>query len=106
MSISSENYSPERFMQILMGTNKPLSIDDKVLKAIKHAISTLSPNESLVLKMRYGFYANCPHTLREIGINMGLTQERIRQIEAKAFRKLRQPARIRLIQTDLQINSF
>ena len=49
--------------------------------------------EAKILKMRFGIDMNSDHTLEEVGAQFGVTRERIRQIEAKAFRKLRHPSR-------------
>lgn len=64
---------------------------------IKKIIFTLKPREILVILMRYGFWSGAPMTLQDVGENFGLTRERIRQIEARALRKLRNPARSKLI---------
>jgi len=58
----------------------------------------LSPREEVVIKLRYGLGpAGEEHTLEEVGKNFDVTRERIRQIEAKALRKLRHPSRARLL---------
>ena len=54
---------------------------------------TLTPREAKVLRMRFGIEMNTDHTLDEIGKQFDITRERIRQIEAKALRKLRHPSR-------------
>ncbi len=59
----------------------------------KEVLETLSPREELVLRMRFGLDEEAEHTLEEVGRSFNVTRERIRQIEAKALRKLRQPAR-------------
>ena len=56
-------------------------------------LSSLSPREERVLRMRFGIGVNNDHTLEEVGKEFDVTRERIRQIEAKAIRKLRHPAR-------------
>ncbi|HEX6622972.1 MAG TPA: RNA polymerase sigma factor RpoD, partial [Pyrinomonadaceae bacterium] len=61
-------------------------------------LATLSPREEVVIKLRYGLGpAGEEHTLEEVGKNFDVTRERIRQIEAKALRKLRHPSRARLL---------
>jgi RNA polymerase primary sigma factor len=60
-------------------------------------LSTLSPREEQVLKMRFGIGKHGSHTLEEVGHGFEVTRERIRQIEAKALRKLRHPSRSRLL---------
>ncbi len=64
-----------------------------VTQAIREALSTLSPRESKVLRMRFGIDQNQDHTLEEVGKQFEVTRERIRQIESKALRKLRHPSR-------------
>ncbi len=59
----------------------------------KRALSTLTPREEKVLRMRFGIEEKSDHTLEEVGQNFDVTRERIRQIEAKALRKLRHPSR-------------
>ena len=61
-----------------------------VTKAI---LDSLTPREAKVLRMRFGIEMNTDHTLEEVGKQFDVTRERIRQIEAKALRKLRHPTR-------------
>ena len=56
-------------------------------------LSTLTPREEKVLRMRFGIGENSDHTLEEVGSDFDVTRERIRQIEAKALRKLAHPSR-------------
>ncbi len=62
-------------------------------QATSEILSTLTPREAKVLRMRFGIGMNTDHTLEEVGKQFDVTRERIRQIEAKALRKLRHPAR-------------
>ncbi len=62
-------------------------------EATKRILSTLTAREAKVLRMRFGIDMNTDHTLEEVGKQFDVTRERIRQIEAKALRKLRQPSR-------------
>ena len=62
-------------------------------------LSTLSPREEQVLKLRFGIGERANHTLEEVGQDFEVTRERIRQIEAKALRKLRHPSRSRLLKS-------
>ena len=61
--------------------------------ATNDILSTLTPREAKVLRMRFGINMNTDHTLEEVGKQFDVTRERIRQIEAKALRKLRHPSR-------------
>jgi RNA polymerase primary sigma factor len=58
-------------------------------------LRTLTPREEKVIKMRFGLEDGSEHTLEEVGQSFAVTRERIRQIEAKALRKLRHPSRSR-----------
>ncbi|WP_418930682.1 sigma-70 family RNA polymerase sigma factor, partial [Gemmiger formicilis] len=60
---------------------------------LAHVLKTLTPREERVLSMRFGLTDGHPHTLEEVGKEFNVTRERIRQIEAKALRKLRHPSR-------------
>ena len=61
--------------------------------ATEDILETLTPREAKVLRMRFGIGMNTDHTLEEVGKQFDVTRERIRQIEAKALRKLRHPSR-------------
>lgn len=65
-------------------------------------LSTLSPREERVLRMRFGIGMNSDHTLEEVGVQFAVTRERIRQIEAKALRKLKHPTRSRKLRSFLE----
>jgi RNA polymerase primary sigma factor len=65
----------------------------------RRVLATLSPREEQVLKMRFGIGKHGSHTLEEVGHGFEVTRERIRQIEAKALRKLRHPSRSRLLKS-------
>jgi RNA polymerase primary sigma factor len=60
---------------------------------VQESLLTLSPRESRILQLRFGLEDGRSRTLEEVGREMGVTRERIRQIEAKALRKLRHPSR-------------
>lgn len=60
---------------------------------LKEILDSLPPREAMVIRLRYGFDDGHPRTLEEVGKEFGVTRERIRQIEAKALRKLRHPSR-------------
>jgi RNA polymerase primary sigma factor len=71
--------------------------DAATISGLKNAtmeiLSTLTQREAKVLRMRFGIGMNTDHTLEEVGKQFDVTRERIRQIEAKALRKLRHPTR-------------
>jgi RNA polymerase primary sigma factor len=60
---------------------------------LERVLGTLTSREALVIKLRYGLVNGTEHTLAEIGRQMGVSRERIRQIEEDALRKLRHPTR-------------
>jgi len=64
-------------------------------------LKTLTPREEKVIKMRFGLDDGSEHTLEEVGQSFAVTRERIRQIEAKALRKLRHPSRSRRLRAFL-----
>jgi RNA polymerase primary sigma factor len=65
-------------------------------------LKTLTPREERVLRLRFGIGDGCDHTLEEVGQQFDVTRERIRQIEAKALRKLRHPSRSKRLRTFLE----
>ena len=69
------------------------SVFSSLRKVTSDVLSTLTPREAKVLRMRFGIEMNKDHTLEEVGKQFDVTRERIRQIEAKALRKLRHPTR-------------
>ncbi len=70
-------------------------------EAMREVLSSLTPREAKVLRMRFGIDMNTDHTLEEVGKQFDVTRERIRQIEAKALRKLRHPTRAEKMQSFL-----
>jgi RNA polymerase primary sigma factor len=68
----------------------------------RKVLATLSPREERVLRMRFGIGENTDHTLEEVGQDFEVTRERIRQIEAKALRKLRHPSRSRRLRSFIE----
>src|SRR5471032_504124 len=69
------------------------AIQGSLRDATKEVLDSLTPREAKVLRMRFGIDMNTDHTLEEVGKQFDVTRERIRQIEAKALRKLRHPSR-------------
>jgi len=76
-----------------------VAIAEALEKATLSVLDNLSPREEKVLRMRFGIGMNTDHTLEEVGKQFGVTRERIRQIEAKALRKLRHPSRSEKLKT-------
>ena len=68
-------------------------INDNLAEQTRKVLATLTPREEKVLRMRFGIGEKSDHTLEEVGQDFEVTRERIRQIEAKALRKLRHPSR-------------
>jgi RNA polymerase primary sigma factor len=66
---------------------------------LQRVLRTLSPKEEKVIKMRFGIGADRDHTLEEVGRYLSITRERVRQIEAKALRKLKHPSRLKALRT-------
>jgi RNA polymerase primary sigma factor len=64
-------------------------------------LASLTPREERIVRMRFGLGMNSDHTLEEVGQQFSVTRERIRQIEAKAIRKLKHPSRSRVLRTFL-----
>lgn len=69
-------------------------------------LRTLNPREERIIKMRFGLEDGSEHTLEDVGQNFQVTRERIRQIEAKALRKLRHPSRSRRLRAFVDRNNF
>jgi RNA polymerase primary sigma factor len=72
-------------------------VEQSLADQTREVLSTLTPREEQVLKMRFGIGERSNHTLEEVGKDFEVTRERIRQIEAKALRKLRHPSRSKLL---------
>ena len=77
------------------------AIQAKLREATTRVLSSLTPREERVLRMRFGIGTNTDHTLEEVGQQFNVTRERIRQIEAKALRKLKHPSRSRKLRSFL-----
>ncbi|MFC3146340.1 RNA polymerase sigma factor RpoD [Piscinibacterium candidicorallinum] len=69
------------------------ALHNSMHEVVKEVLDSLTPREAKVLRMRFGVEMNTDHTLEEVGKQFDVTRERIRQIEAKALRKLRHPSR-------------
>jgi RNA polymerase primary sigma factor len=77
------------------------AIQGNLRESTTRVLATLTPREERVLRMRFGIGMNTDHTLEEVGQQFSVTRERIRQIEAKALRKLKHPSRSRMLRSFL-----
>ena len=85
-----------------------LNLDEVVAKnqlkeKITKVLSTLTPREERVIRMRFGIGFNTDYTLDEVGLQFSVTRERIRMIEAKALRKLKDPSRTKELKDYLKV---
>jgi RNA polymerase sigma factor (sigma-70 family) len=85
-----------------------LNLDEVVAKnqlkeKITKVLSTLTPREERVIRMRFGIGLNTDYTLDEVGLQFSVTRERIRMIEAKALRKLKDPSRTKELKDFLEV---
>ncbi len=78
------------------------AINIDLAEQVKKVLGTLTPREERVLRMRFGVGEKSDHTLEEVGQDFEVTRERIRQIEAKALRKLRHPSRSKRLRTFIE----
>ncbi len=78
------------------------SIRSNLSESTTKILATLTPREERVLRMRFGIGMNTDHTLEEVGLQFSVTRERIRQIEAKALRKLKHPSRSKHLKSFLE----
>ena len=100
----------DKVRKVLKISKEPVSLEKPVGDAIKSnlgeattkILSTLTPREERVLRMRFGVGMNTDHTLEEVGLQFSVTRERIRQIEAKALRKLKHPSRSKQLKSFLE----
>ena len=78
---------------------------DMLKEQLMSVLETLTPREQKVIRLRYGLDDAHPRTLEEVGREFSVTRERIRQIEAKALRKLRQPSKLRKLR-EFEVSTF
>ena len=78
------------------------AIQSSLRETVTQALASLTAREERVLRMRFGIGMNADHTLEEVGQQFSVTRERIRQIEAKALRKLKHPSRSRTLRSYLE----
>ncbi len=79
-----------------------IAINDDLKMQIEKVLGTLNPKEAKIIKRRFGIGEDFPHTLEELGQEFDVTRERIRQIEVKAIRKLKHPARSKWLRTFIE----
>ncbi len=99
------NHSSGHIYLTLKDENAVIPIDAAIQSNLRQTttkiLSSLTPREERVLRMRFGIGMNSDHTLEEVGQQFSVTRERIRQIEAKALRKLKHPSRSRKLRSFL-----
>jgi len=78
------------------------SINANLAEQVRKVLATLTPREEKVLRMRFGIGERSDHTLEEVGKKFRVTRERIRQIEAKALKKLRHSTRTSKLKTFIE----
>ena len=76
-------------------------IQSNLRETTTRTLASLTPREERIIRMRFGIGMNTDHTLEEVGQQFSVTRERIRQMEAKALRKLRHPSRSRMLRSFL-----
>jgi len=83
----------EKLLQIISpAKNQEIKVIEQEVKSkLSEILSTLTPREEKILRMRFGIGMNTDHTLEEVGLQFSVTRDRIRQIEDKALRKLKHP---------------
>ena len=77
------------------------AIQSNLRETTTRVLASLTPREERIVRMRFGIGMNTDHTLEEVGQQFSVTRERIRQIEAKALRKLKHPSRSKILRTFL-----
>ena len=103
MPIGDEGNS--KLGDLIEDQNTILPIDAMIQSNLRETttrlLASLTPREERIVRMRFGLGMNSDHTLEEVGLQFSVTRERIRQIEAKALRKLKHPSRSRILRTFL-----
>ena len=97
-----EDSSLEILLRTKMHYNPRYSYTIKSSEFTTKILASLTPREERVLRMRFGIGMNTDHTLEEVGLQFSVTRERIRQIEAKALRKLKHPSRSKQLKSFLE----
>lgn len=88
--LSNESPSPDRGL-----------LNDSLRKEIERALATLTPREASIIRLYFGLNGKHPHTLEEIGEELDLTRERVRQIKEKAIKRLKQTTRSKVLKSYL-----
>lgn len=99
----SDAYMGEFIANVKAESPAQVMIDANLRDQVQEVLSTLTPREEKVIRMRYGIGEKCNYSLEEIGSMFNLTRERIRQIEIKALRKLRHAKRRKSLETFLEV---
>lgn len=93
-----EDSNLEDFIEDKTGPNPTTSAVDFLRKQeVAEVLATLSEREAKIISLRFGIDSGYPRTLEEVGKMFNVTRERVRQIEAKAIRKLRHPSRTKML---------
>ena len=79
-----------------------IPIQSDLRDAVSRVLGSMTPREERILRMRFGIGTKSDHTLEQVGQVFSVTRERIRQIEAKALRKLKHPSRARALRSFLE----
>jgi RNA polymerase primary sigma factor len=94
-----------RFGDLIEDKSAVLPVDAMIQSNLRETttrvLASLTPREERIVRMRFGLGMNSDHTLEEVGQQFSVTRERIRQIEAKALRKLKHPSRSRVLRSFL-----
>ena len=93
-------------MNLIYNVNNEFFEEIFLKKTIKELLKTLTPQESEVITLRFGLDDGRTRTLKEVGKELNVSQERIRQVEAKALRKLRHPSRSKKIEAFIHEERF
>ena len=107
MQLAHHEVGPDRPFFLIAGPcviesdSLVLDVAARLKEMTDQVLNMLTPREERVIKMRFGLEDGTEHTLEEVGQRFGVTRERIRQIEAKALRKLKHPSRSRKLRSFL-----
>ena len=93
ISLSDLMQLPGEAEYLALPSPEDITMRSELREQVEAALRTLTPREKRVIEMRFGIGENSDHTLEEVGQDFEVTRERIRQIEAKALRKMRHPSR-------------